>query len=196
MVKLSKEVTTALRKTVKSQDKLEVSDKDTFILVYKEYKAVPKTKRSEITDALKEATAKVTESENTRKLYSRMFKLAYDYVDMKVICQFEDLEYTNISNLVKLFKYVDKHIKDKSKELRAKVMSVKEENMSPYRYNNNMSTLITTLKEEYKLKEQEGEFIFQDVFNMVQKSVLKMTDEQLESLEKVIEEAKAKLEVA
>lgn len=165
----------------------ERTDKDLFLLAYKEYKSVPKKSRGQISNLLHKQVETLTKSLNVQNTLKKVFKLAYNYVDMQVVCKFDNLEYTNISNLVKLFKYVDKHLSGKSAVLREQIKTVYEEGMSPYRYNNAISTMITSLKEEYRLKEQEGEFKFVDVFNMVQQSVSKMTPEQLHKLKDLVE---------
>ena len=160
----------------------ELSDKELFLSAYSEYKAVSKKTRPAITGLLNKAVESSTPSINVQGALKRVFKIAYNYVDMSVICKFDNLEYSNIAGLVKLFKYVDKHMEDKSSELRGIIKEVYESDMSPHRYNNAISSKITELKEEYKLKEQEDEFVFIDLYNMVQNSISKMTNEQLSKL--------------
>ena len=179
MIKLSNNIVACIATSVTNNSGVERSDKDLFLEAYKEYKGVSKKSRGQITKLLNEHTKVVTKSVNVQNTLKRVYKLAFNYLDMQIICKFDNLEYTNVSNLVKLFKYVDKHLEDKSKELREEVFSVYDSDMSPYRYNNAMSEKITALKEEYKLKEQEGEFVFIDMFNMVQQNITKMTNGQL-----------------
>jgi len=182
MIKLSKEVVSILATSVTNNSQVERSDKELFLLAYKEYKATAKGSRGHITNLLNIEVGKLTKSTNVQNTIKKVFKLAFNYVDMQVVCKFDNLEYSNIAGLVKLFKYVDKHVEDKATELRDSVKGLYEDDMSPHRYNNVVANKITELKEEYKLKEQEGEFVFQDVYNMVQASITKMTDEQLHKL--------------
>ena len=182
MIKLNPLTVQAISISTEQHSTLQWSDKALFEYVYADYKAVAKGSRGKVTELLMKLVATQTESTNVQKSMRGVFKVAQDYCDMKVIANFSNLEYSNVSNLVKLFKYVDKHLKDKSNELREGVKALYEDGMSPHRYNNVVALHITKLKEEYKLKEQEGAFVFQDVFNMVQASVTKMTNEQLRSL--------------
>jgi len=182
MIKLSTLTEASLSISSEAHSALQWSDKALFEYIYQDYKSVSKGSRGRITTLLNQVIASNTESTNVQNALKKVCKVAFNYVDMQVITKFDGLEYDNIDKLVKLFKYVDKHITDKSKELRDKVKEVHEQGMSPYRYNNNMSSLITSLKEEYKLKEQEDEFVFIDMFNMIQQNITKMTDEQLTKL--------------
>jgi hypothetical protein len=179
LINLSKDVISSISTSVTNNTSIERSDSELFLIAYKEYKLHNKATRPHITKLLNEQVALYTKSNNVRNTLKRVFKLAYDYIDMRVICKFDSLEYTNISKLVKLFKYIDKHIPDKSNELRDTIASIYEEGISSYRYNNTLESTITELKEEYKLKEQEDEFVFVDVYNLVQSNINKMTDEQL-----------------
>jgi len=186
MIKLKDSTISAIHTSVSNASSMERSDSATFLLAYKEYKGVLKGSRGHITNLLNVNVGIVTQSTNIKTAMTKVFKLAQAYVDMSIVCKFDNLEYTNISNLVKLFKYVDKHLSDKSVDLREEIKGVYEANMSPHRYNNLISSKITALKEEYKLKEQEEEFIFSDMFNMVQANINKMTNEQLLKMQELI----------
>ena len=187
MIKLSDKLVQVLATSVTNNSSVELSDSKLFLLAYKEYKGTTKGQRGHITNLLNVEVTKLTKSANVQATLKKVFKLAADYVEMQVITKFDILEYSNIAGLVKLFKYVDKHVEDKSSELRESIKSLYEDNMSPHRYNNLVASKITELKEEYKLKEQEGEFVFVDVFNLVQSSVTKITQEQLHKMLELVE---------
>ena len=179
MIKLNPLTQASLSISSEQHSTLEWSDKALFENIYKDYKAVAKKSRGQVTSLLNKAIEGNTASTNVQNALKRVAKVAFNYVDMKVICNFDKLEYTNINNLVKLFKYVDKNLEDKSSELRAKVHSVYDSSMSSHRYNNNMAELITQLKEEYKLSEVEGEFVLKDYFALVKAGFSKLTNAQL-----------------
>ena len=179
MIKLSLITESALSISTEAHSALQWSDKALFELIYKDYKAVAKGSRGKVTELINTIIAGNTESTNVQRALKAVAKTAFNYVDMRVITNFDGLEYTNINKLVKLFKYVDKHIPDKSNELRTTVHDVYDSSMSSHRYNNNMAELITQLKEEYKLSEVEGEFILKDYFSLVKAGFSKLTNAQL-----------------
>jgi len=189
MKQLNNKTLQLLAVSITNKMNLEVSDKDVFVAVYEEYKAVKKVGRGHVTMLLNQRVAEITKSSNVRRAFSRDFKLAFNYVDMMVICKFDNLEYTNIAGLVKLFKYVDKNLSEKSKELRETIMGLYEDNMSPHRYNNVVADKLVQLKEEYKLKEQEDEFVFIDVVNYMKSSITHMSKEQLLEVLSLVEDA-------
>ena len=186
-IKLNQSTISAIVTSVTNNSSVELSDKELFLLAYKEYKAVKKGQRGHVTNLLNVQVRTVTKSNNVANTLKKVFKLANNYVDMQVICKFDKLEYTNISNLVKLFKYVDLHISDKSSELREKIKAIHTDDMSSHRYNNAVSNAVSELKEEYKLKDTEDGFVFKDMYSLVQDSVSKMTQEQLHSMLELIE---------
>lgn len=186
-ITLSKEVVAILATSVTTNSTVERSDKDLFLLAFKEYKKTSKAQRGHITNLLNVEVGKLTKSTNVQNTLKRVFKLAFNYVDMKVIVKFDNLEYTNISNLVKLFKYVDKHLEDKSKELRATFAELYEDDMSPHRYNNVVASKIVELKEEYKLKEQEGEFVFTEALDTIKGMLTNMNEAQVLELLAVVQ---------
>ncbi len=186
MLKLNPITVASINIVTEQKETSELSDKELFLSAYNEYKAVSKKTRPAITGLLNKAVESSTPSTNVQGALKRVFKMAFNYVDMSVICKFDNLEYSNIAGLVKLFKYVDKHMEDKSSELRDIIKEVYESDMSPHRYNNAISSKITELKEEYKLKEQEDEFVFIDMYNMVEGNIGKMNNEQLLKLQELI----------
>ena len=157
----------------------EVSDKDLFLFAYKAYKSVNKKQRGSITGILNKEVERVTKSTNVGNTIKRVFKMAFNYLDMAVICNFDKLEYTNISNLVKLFKYVDKHQSEESINLRQEIKDVLSEGVSDLRYNNNMANTITNLKEKYKLVETDGEFKVAEYMNIVKSGISKLNEAEL-----------------
>jgi len=167
MIKLNPLTESALSISSEAHSALQWSDKALFEYIYTDYKAVAKGSRGKVTQLINLAIGTNTASENVQNALKRVAKTAFNYVDMKVICNFDGLEYTNINNLVKLFKWVDKNRPEKSNELRTTVHNVYDKTMTPHRYNNNMVELITQLKEEYKLSDTEGEFIVLDYFSAV-----------------------------
>lgn len=183
---LSNEIKQAITTSVTSNSTVERSDKELFLLAYKEYKAQPAKSRGHITSLMNKEVEVVTKSINVQNTLKRVFKLAFNYVDMQVVCKFDNLEYSNIANLVKLFKYVDKNVSDSSKTLREEVKALYKEDMSPYRYNNVVAEKITQLKEKYKLVDTEGEFVFKDFVNTFKGAMSRMTDEQLLEIEAMI----------
>ena len=194
-IKLNQSTISAIVTSVTNNSSVELSDKELFLLAYKEYKAVKKGQRGHVTNLLNVQVRTVTKSNNVANTLKKVFKLANNYVDMQVICKFDKLEYTNISNLVKLFKYVDNNedmlieqgILTSASELREKIKAIHTDDMSSYRYNNAVSNTISELKEEYKLKDTEDGFVFKDMYSLVQDSVSKMTQEQLHSMLELIE---------
>ena len=186
-IKLSQGTISAIIKSVTNNSGVELSDKELFLLAYNEYKVVPKAQRGHVTNLLNVQVRLVTKSDNIANTLKKVFKLAQNYVEMQVICKFDKLEYTNINNLVKLFKYVDNNVADKAKELREDIKSIHTDDMSIHRYNNAISAAIVELKEEYKLKDTEDGFVFKDMYALVQNSVSKMTQEQLHQMLKLIE---------
>lgn len=172
----------------------ELSDKELFIFAYNQYKKVEVKQRGSVTAVLNKEVEILTKSSNIQATFKRLFKLAFNYVDMQVVCKFDNLEYTNIANLVKLFKYVDTNedslIADgklvSSKQLREEVKAIYSSDMSPHRYNNLVADKITQLKEKYKLVDTEGVFVFKDFVNTFKGAMSRMTDEQLLEIEAMI----------
>ena len=191
MIKLSKEIVATLATSVTNNSSVERSDKELFLSAYKEYKGTTKAQRGHITNLLNVEVTKLTKSINVQNTLKRVFKLAHNYIDMQIICKFDNLEYTNISKLVKLFKYVDKNITDKSTELREDIFKLYEPNMSPHRYNNIVADKITELKEQYKLKEVDGEYkvlSFNDMYHTIEKSLEAYDEAQVDKLMQLLQD--------
>ena len=196
MIKLNPLTMSSITISSEQHNTLEWSDKALFEYMYTDYKAVKKGSRGQVTKLLNDAIVLANASTNVQNALKKVAKLAFNYVDMQVITKFDGLEYSNINALVKLFKYVDKHMIEKSEELRDKVKGVYSTDMSSHRYNNTMSELITKLKEEYKLKEQEGEFVLVDYMEYVKTNITNLTKEQLLALMDIVSEQVDKVEVA
>ena len=196
MIKINPLTMSSITISSEQHNTLEWSDKALFEYMYVDYKAVKKGSRGQVTKLLNDTIVLANASTNVQNALKKVAKLAFNYVDMQVIAKFDGLEYSNIANLVKLFKYVDKNLSDKSDKLRQEVKEVYKQGLSDYAYNNLMYTKITKLKEEYKLKEQEGEFVLVDYMEYVKTNITNLTKEQLLALMDIVSEQVDKVEVA
>ncbi len=190
MIKLNPLTEASLKIGASAHSSLQWSDKTLFENIYTDYKAVTKGARGKVTELLNLAIQSNTESTNVQQALKKVARVAFNYVDMQVIAKFDGLEYSNIEKLVKLFKYVDKHMEDKSTELRQTIRDVYKDDMSPHRYNNDMADVIAGLKEQYKLSEVEGEYKvleFNDMLHTVEKSVDTYSEAQIDKLMEVLQ---------
>ncbi len=196
MIKLNALTEASIKISGEAHSKLQWSDKALFDLMYKDYKSVDKKSRGQVTLLLNKAICDNNASTNVQNALKIISKMAFNYVDMQVIARFDGLEYSNIAGLVKLFKYVDKHIEDKSKELRETIKGLYESDMSSHRYNNVVASKIVELKEEYKLKDTEDEFIVLDFFDTVSTNMSKMTDEDVLKLLDIVQSRVDRIQIA
>lgn len=160
MYTLNVESKKLLTRSITSNSKQDMNDKELFLMAYKEYKSVPKSNRQDVTKEFKLHIETKVESVNIQSAVLRIIRVAYKYVDMQVIANFDKLEYANIKALVNLFSYIDKNISHKSKEVRDIIKSLHEDNMSISRYNNLVVDKVRELRATYKVVETvEGNMV-------------------------------------
>ena len=160
MYTLNVESKKLLTRSITSNSKQDMNDKELFLMAYKEYKSVPKSNRQDVTKEFKLHIETKVESVNIQSAVLRIIRVAYKYVDMQVIANFDKLEYANIKALVNLFSYIDKNISHKSKEVRDIIKSLHEDNMSISRYNNLVVDKVRELRAIYKVVETvEGNMV-------------------------------------
>jgi len=168
---------------------LELSKSEVFSSSYELFKGSKKVDRDSILKSLKQVVTEATKISTTRAYYTRIFSLARDYVDYNVFINLEVLHYETVAKVVKIIKYLKKNdtiSNAELKEIKESIVSVWVDGLGAYSYNNLMDNKVHELKEEYKLKEQEDEFVFIDMYNMVEGNIGKMNNEQLLKLQELI----------
>jgi len=198
MVRLSKELTALLSQvgdieqlvseSVANVVNVEYSNSQLFIGVYTLYNSTKADKRVEVTRYLNELVGGATSSTNIINQFKKIFKQAKDYVDFSVVAKLKYLEYTNINKIVMLLRYVNKHKESELSKVKLEITKVYTKDMSPHRYNNSMTDKLQDLKEEHKLKEVEGDFIFIEFLDVVKTNVNKLDESQLDELMIILQE--------
>lgn len=126
------------------------TNKVEFDKFYSHVKA--KDSREVATKALREASKSIV-SDTQRRGFISMMNLAVGYAEVNTVCNYSMIEWINLKRVVTFYKYVSKHhTEEVCAIVQDKLSKVYEKGMSPERYNNGLTALLDTLKEEYTVE--------------------------------------------
>ena len=114
---------------------------------------VLKTKetRGEVSKALWEASKNI-KSDNQRRSFVSMYKMASAYCDINTVCNYSLIEWTTLKRVVSQYKYVTSKYKEEDvSSFTSRVSNVYSKDMGSFRYNNALMAMLDTLKEEYTI---------------------------------------------
>lgn len=184
MIKLSPLTMSSIEIGAKAHNGIEWSDKALFEYIYKDYKSVDKGSRGQVSKLINTHIELTTKSINVQNALKRVARLAFNYVDMQVICKFDSVEYSNIRALVVILKHIDKNFTESSKLVRNGIKSLYETGMSTHRYNGVIVEHIKQLKAKYKVNITDDDKVIEVNYESVASSVSKLSvDDKLKLLE-------------
>ena len=184
MIKLSPLTMSSIEIGAKAHNGIEWSDKALFEYIYKDYKSVDKGSRGQVSKLINTHIELTTKSINVQNALKRVARLAFNYVDMQVICKFDSVEYSNIRALVVILKHIDKNFPESSKLVRNGIKSLYETGMSTHRYNGVIVEHIKQLKAKYKVNITDDDKVIEVNYESVASSVSKLSvDDKLKLLE-------------
>ena len=151
------------------------ANKNEFDKFYSMVKA--KDTREVQVKALNEASKGIV-SDTQRRGFTSMMRLAVAYTEVNTVCNYSMVEWENLKRVVRLHKYVKQHHNDSAvSHVQDKLSKVYEKGMSPERYNNGLSALLDTLKEEYTVVVPK-----EVTYTKVYKEVEQLSDKDKEEL--------------
>ena len=170
---LSTQFITKLDKLGKTLVVADMKSKDVFLLVYDELTKAPDVPKAH--KEIKEQIEGMFPSKYIAQGVNKIVTVAYKYYKMSVFTTLEQLTYDNTRQVVMLLTFIEKHYPTKVKSIRNRISRIKD--INSIEYNNKVLDKVLEIKEEYKIKEVEGEYKFMPIFKMVANNLDKMPKE-------------------